>query len=160
MTKLIILCNTRNVVNFIILSNVRINYFIVLSVIHTSCTSESSHYCLVILDKVCKLSQVQSVIHTSCTSESSYYSLVILDIFWIKITQRISVLKMTRTEGRKDRARSRDPSGLKKGNLREPKNWRLINLLPICSKTLEMAMNYQFKSHLESWKLFSPSSRK
>ena len=45
----------------------------------------------------------------------------------------------------------------KKGNLREPKNWRPINLLPICSKTLEMAMNYQFKSHLESWELFSPS---
>ena len=39
----------------------------------------------------------------------------------------------------------------KKGCLLQPKNWRPINLLCILSKTLEMSMNYQWKSYMETW---------
>ena len=45
----------------------------------------------------------------------------------------------------------------KKGCLLQPKNWRPINLLCILSKTLEMSMNFQWKSYMETWELLSPS---
>ena len=45
----------------------------------------------------------------------------------------------------------------KKGNLQEAKNWRPINLLPICSKILEMVMNDQYVKYVEAHELFSKS---
>ena len=78
-----------------------------LSVIHTSCTSESSYYTLVLLDNMCQLSQVQSVIPTSCISESSHYCLVHLD-------KKIHFVQWPwQTDGQKGIARSWSPSDLK-----------------------------------------------